>query len=508
MSVGPAGGLGVGQRPLALYLLLRMTLGLLLVCSVPFVGGQSRALLVLNPSVLLAVGLSSFALWAVSVLLAPRWGARPAFLWVQFVMDAALATLLLHLSAGPRSGLFVLYLPNIFAAGILLSPTAALLASALDTVFFLGSSLLVATVMPGRLWTLSSFELAYELVLRCFGLLLIGLLVRLLNERVRQVRIEQSAVLDELSSGVLRLDLHGRVLSANPAARRLLGPVEGRRLNEVLTPVDDRWEQAIRLGEQVHHLLCSRSPLETGGEVVLVEDITRLREMEANLEREERLAAVGRLTAALAHEIRNPLAGLSGAVQLLAEERPDPLHDIVLREVRRINGLVEELLDQARPLAISPQMTDPGPILEESILGLQLDPRYRDRINVQIDVAGLSPVFLDPGRFRQVLTNLLLNAAQAIPERGRVSVKATMEQDDLLIQIEDTGVGIAPEAQYRLFDPFFTTRSGGTGLGLSTVHRIVMAHGGQIRVESEVGRGSAFWLRFPAKDRGGERLAG
>ncbi len=501
MSWLPIGASPTGEverRPLLLFLVVRMAIGLCLVCIVPFVEGLPSSLPIFDPRTLLIVGLGCFGLWAVSALAALQHGHRPGFVWAQLVMDACLATALVQLTSGPRSALFVLYVATISAAGVLVSPNAALMVAVLDTALFLGSSLVINSVMPAQLWEISSFEMSYELVLRCFALLLIGMLLRLPYERVRVVRAEQSAVLDEVSAGVVSVDRVGRIARLNPAAKRLLGAREGSRLRDVLQPQDERWEQVLRQGAEVRHLLCSRSPLETGGEVVLIEDITRLKSMEADLEREERLAAVGRLTAALAHEIRNPLTSLSGAAQLLAEERPDPLHDIVLREVRRINGLVEELLDQARPMSLSVIPADPRLIIDDVVQAVRLDPRFRDRIDVQIACDELPQVSLDPGRFKQVLWNLMLNAVQAIPDRGTVTVRALMQGEELLVRVEDSGVGIPPEALHRLFDPFFTTRVGGTGLGLATVHRIVTGHGGTIAVQSEPGQGTTFILRFPS----------
>lgn len=509
MSVAATASGGEGRRALSLFLLMRMAIGLALVCVVPFVEGIPSGLPIFDPKVLLVVGLGSFLVWTAMAALAPRLGGRPGFIWGQVILDALLTTALVQLTAGPRSALFVLYVANIASAGLLISPNAAIATAGLATGLYLSSSVWLNAAHHDRLWQISSFELAYELVLRSFALLLIGLLVRMLTQRVRQARVEQGVVLDEVPAGFLRVDRAGRVVACNPVARRLLGEVEGRRLREVLDPQEERWEQVVRAGDELHHLLCSRSRVETGGEVVLIEDVTRLKNMEAELVREERLAAVGRLTAALAHEIRNPLTSLSGAVQLLAEERPDPLHDIILREVRRINGLVEELLDQARPLSIQTILTDPSHIIAETISTFRLDPRFRDRIDVQMDAAGLSEVRIDPGRFRQVLWNLMLNAAQAIPERGRVIVSAITDGEDLLLRVADSGVGIPPEAQRRLFDPFFTTRVGGTGLGLATVHRIVVAHGGAIHVDSAPGQGTCFSLRFPgAQTAEGASLAG
>jgi two-component system sensor histidine kinase PilS (NtrC family) len=230
----------------------------------------------------------------------------------------------------------------------------------------------------------------------------------------------------------------------------------------------------------------------------LLEDVTRLREMEAIVEREERLGAVGRLAAGLAHEIRNPLASLSGSVQLLRDENPSPLYDIALREVKRLNELVEEFLDSARPVRLAVERVDPGLIIADVVASFKNDPRFQGRRVVRNRVRSVPAVRMDGSRFRQVLWNLLLNAAQATADYGNIEITAEQEGDDtLIVRVSDDGVGIAPDRLLRIFDPFYTTRSGGTGLGLANVDRIVRAHGGSVEVLSEPGKGAAFVLRFP-----------
>jgi hypothetical protein len=215
--------------------------------------------------------------------------------------------------------------------------------------------------------------------------------------------------------------------------------------------------------------------LQGGGEVVLVEDVTRLREMEAQVAREERLSAVGRYAAGLAHEIRNPLASLSGSVQLLRDEHKDPLFDIVLREVRRLNNLVEDFLDSARPVRLALTEADPGQIIGEVVATFRNDRSYETRV-LRTRVRMLPSVRLDAGRFRQVIWNLLLNAAQATPDFGTIEVSAEIDEEKglLMVRVQDDGVGIAPDALRTLFDPFYTTRAGGTGLGLANVDRVTI----------------------------------
>jgi two-component system sensor histidine kinase PilS (NtrC family) len=324
------------------------------------------------------------------------------------------------------------------------------------------------------------------------------------NELIENAELTQrliddhDQILNQVPAGIVTVDAMGAIDSVNPAAFEILGPVLGRQLSDVLPGQGRRWEHVHARGTQRRFLLCNQTTRRQGGYVVAIEDVTRMRQIEAELAREERLAAVGRLAAGLAHEIRNPLASLSGAVQLLGEKSEAPLFDIVLREVHRINELVEEFLDTARPLKLSIAQVDITSLVNGVVGAFRNDPRYRDRVAIHVDCEGITePVGADASRLSQVLWNLLLNAAQSSPGPCRVEVTAATVDRSLELEVKDDGPGIPPESQERIFDPFFTTRSGGTGLGLANVHRIVRAHGGTVEVESEVGHGARFILRFP-----------
>lgn len=308
-------------------------------------------------------------------------------------------------------------------------------------------------------------------------------------------------VLQSVPSGILVVGPEGRIRSANPAARTTLGTVEGRLLAEVLPGLaSDASTQDVTAGGEERILVCSQSPLgSSGASVVVFEDVTHLRQVEAEMDREERLAGVGRIAAAIAHEIRNPLASLSGAIQLIAEERPGPLADIATTEIRRLNDLVGDFLDTARPEAVSPRPTDVDAVVREVVTAFGADPRYRATVRVEVTCGIPDPVEADPDRLRQMIWNLLLNAAQAMPGGGTIHVATVVDDEDVRLSVEDGGVGMTEDDRARLFDPFYTTRRGGTGLGLANVARFMRAHGGRVEVQSEPGRGSTFTLVFPRR---------
>ncbi len=233
---------------------------------------------------------------------------------------------------------------------------------------------------------------------------------------------------------------------------------------------------------------------------------TRLREMEGAVERSRRLADLGTLAAGLAHEIRNPLASMTGSIELLrgsfsAGEDERRLMGIVLREAERLNDLVSQFLAYARPPAPRRGAVDLAALLDETLSVFRNDPQAA---GVKLEPAlGPAVADCDPDMLRQVFWNLLTNAAQAIavaapPCGGTIRVRCGQGSGEVFAEIEDDGAGMGEEELGRIFLPFFTTKPRGTGLGLATVHRIVDAHGGSVRVASTQGKGSRFTVTLPA----------
>jgi signal transduction histidine kinase len=182
---------------------------------------------------------------------------------------------------------------------------------------------------------------------------------------------------------------------------------------------------------------------------------------------------------------------------MMQDEAEEELHGIVLREVENLNELVEDFLDIARPLHLRTTPTNINSIVRDVVLAFEKDPRYQDRISIATDLKDVPVLTIDSNRVRQVVWNLVLNAAQAMPEQGLISLSVRPAGKGLELDVKDEGVGIPPEDLRRIFDPFYTTRSGGTGLGLANVDRIVRAHNGEVLLRSQEGQGTCFTLRFP-----------
>ena len=220
------------------------------------------------------------------------------------------------------------------------------------------------------------------------------------------------------------------------------------------------------------------------------------------------MAEVGTLTGALAHEIRNPLSTLNLNLQLLREDLARPGHtpeprvlaklDALEQEAQRLKTILDDFLRFAGRHEVNLQPQAIGPILEEAV-SFYADRLQRAGIQVRTSVAeGLPQVRVDASRLNQALTNLILNAEAAMPEGGELFVSAEPEWRGLKVHVTDTGRGIAPEDIDRIFEPYYSTRPGGSGLGLPTVRRIVREHEGRLEVHSEPGRGTRFTIHLPA----------
>jgi len=238
------------------------------------------------------------------------------------------------------------------------------------------------------------------------------------------------------------------------------------------------------------------------GLIAACEDLSAMREMEARIRRADRLASLGRMAANIAHEIRNPLASLTGAIEVLTsnittEETRDRLAGIVLRESDRLNQIIRGFLEYARPAPLALDTVDVSHILDDVLLLLE-HRATSPSLKITRDFPPSIPWRVDGDQFKQALWNLCLNAAEAMPDGGELSVGAVVQRDRLEVSVTDTGEGIAPADFQHVFEPFFSTKPEGTGLGLALVHRIVRDHGGDISVRSSPGLGTTFTVTLPA----------
>ncbi len=236
--------------------------------------------------------------------------------------------------------------------------------------------------------------------------------------------------------------------------------------------------------------------------ISLVRDVTQIRRLEAQLKQKEKLAAIGQLAAGIAHEIRNPLAGISGSVQMLSAEGFDPdqvkLMKIILKEIDRLNNLITEFLEYAKPEKKPDQQILLSQVLEEVIQNVKNNPAFSKTTEWFIDL-NTQKILGFTDKLKQAFLNIIINAIQAMEKYpvAKIEIRMFDDEDFTCVSVKDFGYGMKAETKTRLFEPFHTTKAKGTGLGLAVTHKILESHGARIEVQSEEGKGSEFIIKFP-----------
>ena len=544
----------------------------------------------------------------------PRVRRPVRFAFAQIAVDLAMTTVVVHATGGGESGFCFLYLVDVVAVALLAQRRGAAIVAAVGVALMVGVSVLGATqvlpLVPGQVlapWDFSRAELASRLALNVAGLVSVGFLASALaaqNRRADERLVKHEAWAGDLarlhentirclSSGLVTLDPQGRVTTANSVACEILGTPPHQLIGTFLASVlpglplalaeagPEGTVRRVELSAQrpdgsVRHVGISAAPLTDHGarvigRVIHFQDLTELKRMEVAVARAERLATVGRLAAAIAHEIRNPLASISGSIEMLRDQ-PGPeadnrkLMDIAVREVDRLNALIASLLDYARPHTEERRRIDLGEDVAEIVQAFERERRdARQPITVRFTSAGPVPIDGAGGQLRQVVWNLLRNAADAMPSGGILTITVAREAGSApgatearatpvggvavgpntqhgndrdgedgegkngegkngegkngargtttsaakaraMLVVADTGGGIPTADLEHIFEPFFSTKEGGTGLGLATVARIIDDHKGTIDVDSTMGRGTTFTIRLPMAGSGRVRV--
>lgn len=467
--------------------------------------------------------------------------------YLQTSIDILLVTFLVYLTGGIDSGFSVLYHLTIISASIILSRRGGYLAASFASILY-GTMLDMQyynALFFIRSQNFTAVQVLYQVFINILSFYIVALLSGYLTERLRKTRDElrekskvfddlrvlQEHILKSVGSGILTMDLSGNITSWNPAAEQISGysydeikntwqDVFGNSFRELFGHTESLKERPFRFDGQlikkdgniaILGMTASLLKDDTNvvrGIILTFQDITKIVEMEDQIRRQERLATVGSLAAGIAHEIRNPLAALSGSIQVLQGElnlKDDNkrLMDIVLHETDRLNAIITEFLEYARPTSSQADNIEFLSLLDETITLLRNSKNFHERIIVQREIDPHIVLKGDPQRLRQVFWNLLINACQAMPDGGILTIMAVpfsqAEEDASWCQItiSDTGHGITDKDRGKIFDPFFTTKAGGTGLGLAIAYRIVDDHQGGITVESEPGKGTQFKIRLP-----------
>ena len=483
----------------------------------------------------------SFVFSIISLVSLKKLRFTPFLTYLQVIWDILFVSVLVLFTGGILSPYSFLYLLSIMIAGMLLGRRQALYTASLCGILygtildfqyfgylsFIGLSQEVA-------YQFGAFQLFYTISfnLIAFGLtaFITGLLAeraRLSEEALKRSSIDyfelaqlNSAIVAHSDSGLLTTTVAGRIRVFNPYAEAIVGlsqsDVYDKQIESVFpqlsAPAFPNYGSlnrefvyrkpdgtAMTLGYRVDPFNDSNGVL--AGYIVNFRDITSLRRMEAALKKADRLAALGELSARMAHEIRNPLAALCGSVQLLSSAADIQQHDarllaIVTREAERLDALISDFLMYARPAPPQLETIHLYRYIEEEFLFLAHDSRFAS-ITMQNHVPTYVDITVDPNQLHQVIINLMQNAADALPDGGVVQIESSSTSGTVSINISDNGAGIADDAVQHLFEPFWTTKPSGTGLGLAISYRIIEAHGGSLTVESPPAGGCRFVITLP-----------
>ncbi len=472
--------------------------------------------------------------------------------YIQFFGDLLLITLLVYYLGGIQSPFSMLYLIVIAVASTMLRRRAGIAVASGANVCYAALVLLLyfhrIPIPPGAPDSVPVFRVAYSLAVHCFGFYAVAFLTSVLahsvarverelekkSEHLADLQVVYRDVIQSISSGLITTDLEGGVTSINHAGESILGLTESWIVSR---PIPDsglfsaeRWgeltaasanqrtfraEAELEREGDTQHVGFSISQLTEAdgthkGYILIFQDFTRWRKLEGELRIKDRMAAVGELAAGLAHEIGNPLAAISGSVQMLSTSPNAPpsqrkLIDILLKESQRLDRTIKGFLRFARPrerssipFDIARQPAENSELLRNSE---EVAPHHRIEVRLEPPSASL---IADPDQISQIFWNLARNSLRAMPDGGTLTVLGRLDEDCYRMQVIDTGRGMTEEQQANLFHPFQSFFDGGTGIGMAIVYRIVQEHEGRLLVDSRLGAGTTITVELPA----GKRAAG
>jgi two-component system sensor histidine kinase PilS (NtrC family) len=461
--------------------------------------------------------------------------------YLQFLGDLALITALVHFLGGASSPFSLLYLIIIAVASALLSRRAGLTVASLS--FLLHCSVafgLIPALDPSEV--IVGYRLGINLGVHCFGFYAMALLTSYLSRNVTRAERELEAksedladlqvvhrdVIQSITSGLITTDLEGIITSANQAALAILGRAEPDLLGQPIQRSglidEERWMEStaastqrwrtrvevdvVRGSGDIRHVGFSLSQLKDAegnhrGYIVIFQDLTNWRRMQEELRMKDRMAAVGELAAGLAHEIGNPLAAISGSVQMLSSRADENLADrrlieILLKESQRLDRTIKGFLRYARPRERASVPFDVAHQLTENFELITNSEEVSTEHHLELDLKPDSVQLLaDPDHVSQIFWNLARNALRAMPRGGTLRVAGRVVDGYYRLEFSDTGSGMSEEQRANLFHPYQSFFDGGTGLGMAIVYRIVQDHGGRISVDSHPGGGTVLRIELP-----------
>jgi two-component system sensor histidine kinase PilS (NtrC family) len=537
----------VMQKKIQWLLISRLLIAVVLLVAVALIE-RSEASKPFAP-VMVPVALTTFLLTIFYYIALKTTLPQQVLAYIQLSVDLGIVTWLVYSTGDVESPFLALYLVIVFAASTLFGRSGVSAIGISGGILYALICIGVLTEIIGRAAGWSSYPVTatatarYMFALNLIAIFAVTFLSGHLAERARknetelatatkdlaEYRLFNDRIIESVRSGLITTDLRGHIITFNRAAEEITGykgnEVRGKNIYKIFGDIEKQMElglQAIHTRTRVPrfemgcktasgkeiHLGFSVAPLidesnNARGYVLTFQDLTDVMELEREVRRQERLAALGKMAAGLAHEIRNPLASMRGSVQVLAGDldlSPEQLKlmDIVLRESERLNRIVSDFLTYARPPKTEPAIIDLSSILAETTALLRNNPELSAK-HLIVEEYPQTPIQYhgDQNQLKQIFWNLSRNAIQAMPDGGQLKIALEAHKHEgVIISFSDTGKGMSSEQVDRLFEPF-NSSSGGTGLGMAIVYQLVRDHNGKILVESEMGKGTTISIKLP-----------
>lgn len=451
---------------------------------------------------------------------------------VLFGLDALAITFLIYFTGSNQSIFIFLYLVNIILAGLSYQKSGALFLALWTSILF-SILIIVSPQMQGQnlYFAVGLNNFAFFTVAILSGMLsqqidFMGSQLKAQREDLEALRDFNQLIVENIATGLLTIDDKYIVTHANRASGRILEDfrLEGKNLFELFPKVI----HFIRSGELTPHKatrieveyvnfknekmnvevivsMLQGPEKELRGYMLLFQDLTHVKRMEYQMRQQEKMAAVGQLAAGIAHEIRNPLASISGSIQMMAasesglDEDNRKLMRIVLKEIDRLNGLISEFLDYVRPDTRVEDPVNMNAVIKEVLEMARFNKNLRNDVEQSVNLRAQMMVLGHFDKLKQAILNIVINAFQAMDKSATPALKVeTFDREDMVVVvIEDNGVGIDENNLMRIFEPFHTTKPKGTGLGLAITHKILETHNARIFVESKMGSGTKITIEFP-----------